>query len=246
MTGLLEVINVSFSFGADYLRMRILVAEDDCTISEYVALGLREQGYAVDVVDAGDDALLAMQTVDYDVAILDVNLPRCSGFEVCERIRERAEGPPILFLTARDAIADKVHGLDLGGQDYLVKPFAFDELVARVRSLLRRNPSEPPILKVGELELDPAGRKVKRGGSDIALTSKEFALLEYLMRNAGRVMTKKMIAEHVWDFNLGGESNFIEALIYNVRKKVDSPFGSAMVHTVRGVGYRCEALDYDA
>jgi DNA-binding response OmpR family regulator len=231
------------AWGQTIERMRILIAEDEGTIREYVALGLREIGYAVDTVSAGDDALLAMQTVEYDVAVLDINLPGCSGFEVCQRIRERNGGPPILFLTARDSVADKVRGLDLGAQDYLVKPFAFDELVARIRSLLRRTPGESPILKVGDLELDPAGRRVKRAGKDVQLTSKEFALLEYLMRNAGKVMTKKMIAEHVWDFDLGGESNFIEALIYNVRKKVDSPFSHPLVRTVRGVGYCCEPSD---
>lgn len=223
--------------------MRILVAEDETTIREYVTLGLRELGYAVDAVESGDDALLATQAVEYDIAILDINLPGLSGFEVCERIRERSpDGPAILFLTARDSVVDKVHGLDLGAEDYLVKPFAFEELAARVRVLLRRSPGQSPLLEVDDLVLDPASRRVKRAGRDVHLTAKEFALLEYLMRNAGNVLTKNMIAEHVWDFDLGAESNFIEALIYNVRKKVDSPFARPLIHTIRGAGYRCEAL----
>src|SRR2546422_8024341 len=165
--------------------MRMLVAEDDDTIREYVAMGLRELGYAVDAVAAGDDALIATATVAYDVAILDINLPGGNGFEVCKRIRARGDSAAILFLTARDAVADKVQGLDLGAQDYLVKPFAFEELVARVRSLLRRNPAQSPFLRVDDLELDPGSRRVRRGEKDIVLTAKEFALLEYLMRNAG-------------------------------------------------------------
>jgi DNA-binding response OmpR family regulator len=220
--------------------MRILFAEDDDTIREYVAMGLRELGYAVDPVAAGDDALAATATVTYDVAILDINLPGCNGFEICKRIRARGDSTAVLFLTARDAVADKVHGLDLGAQDYLVKPFAFEELVARVRSLLRRNPAQSPILTVDDLQLDPASHRVRRGDMDIVLTAKEFALLEYLMRNAGTVLTKNMIAEHVWDFELGAESNFIEALIYNVRRKIDSPPARPLIRTVRGAGYICE------
>jgi two-component system, OmpR family, response regulator len=218
----------------------MLIAEDDDTIREYVAMGLRELGYAVDAVAAGDDALIATATVAYDVAILDINLPGCNGFEVCKRIRARGDSAAILFLTARDAVADKVRGLDLGAQDYLVKPFAFEELVARVRSLLRRNPAQSPFLRVDDLELDPSSRRVRRGERDIMLTAKEFALLEYLMRNAGTVLTKEMIAEHVWDFDLGAESNFIEALIYKVRRKVDSPLHRPLIRTVRGAGYICE------
>jgi len=219
----------------------VLIAEDDDTIREYVAMGLRELGYAVDTVADGDDALIATATVAYDVAILDINLPGCNGFEVCKRIRARGDSAAILFLTARDAVADKVQGLDLGAQDYLVKPFAFEELVARVRSLLRRNPAQPPFLRVDDLELDPGSRRVRRGEKDIVLTAKEFALLEYFMRNAGTVLTKKMIAEHVWDFDLGAESNFIEALIYKVRRKIDSPLHRPLIRTVRGTGYICEA-----
>ena len=221
--------------------MRILFAEDEPTIREFVTRGLQEAGYAVDAVADGEQAWLAAQAVLYDVAILDISMPGHDGFEVCRRIRARQEpGPAILFLTARDAVADRVTGLDLGAEDYLVKPFAFAELLARVRALLRRGPVSRPILALGDLTLDPAARKVVRGRTEVRLTSKEFALLEYLMRNAGRVVTKTMIAEHVWNFDLEAESNFIEVLIYALRKKIDAPFGSALIQTIRGTGYRLE------
>ena len=222
--------------------MRILFAEDDATIREYVTRGLREAGYAVDAFEAGDDALLAATTVAYDVAILDINLPGMSGFEICRRIRaEVRPGPAVLFLTARDAVDDRVHGLDLGAEDYLIKPFAFAELLARVRALLRRGPGAAPIIRVGDLVLDPASHSVERAGVDIRLTAKEFARLEYLIRNAGRVVSKTMIAEHVWDFDLEAETNFIEVFIYSLRKKVDAPFAAPLIHTVRGSGYRIDA-----
>jgi len=223
-------------------RMRILFAEDESTIREFVTRGLEEAGYAVDAVADGDEAWLAAQTVDYDVVILDVSMPGTDGFEVCRRIRARTgAGPAVLFLTARDAIADRVAGLDLGAEDYLVKPFAFAELLARVRALLRRGPPSSPLLAVADLVLDPAARTVTRAGDEIRLTGKEFALLEYLMRNAGRVVTKTMIAEHVWNFDLDAESNFIEVFIYALRKKVDAPFGSAFIQTIRGAGYKIDA-----
>ncbi|MEO9254113.1 MAG: response regulator transcription factor, partial [Tepidiformaceae bacterium] len=199
-------------------------------------------GYAVDAVGDGEEAWLAAQSTPYDVAILDVNMPGYDGFEVCRLIRSQAgPGPAILFLTARDAIADRVTGLDLGAEDYLVKPFAFPEVLARVRALLRRGPASTPILTVADLELDPAARKVLRAGTEITLTGKEFALLEYLMRNAGRVVTKTMIADHVWNFDLEAESNFIEVFIYALRKKIDKPFDLPLIHTVRGSGYRIDA-----
>lgn len=223
-------------------RMRILFAEDESTIREFVARGLEEAGHAVDAVVDGDEAWLAAQTVDYDVVILDVSMPGTDGFEVCRRIRARpGAGPAVLFLTARDAIADRVTGLDLGAEDYLVKPFAFAELLARVRALLRRGSPSSPVLAVGDLVLDPAARTVARAGTEVRLTGKEFALLEYLMRNAGRVVTKTMIAEHVWNFDLDAESNFIEVFIYALRKKVDAPFGSTLIQTIRGAGYKIDA-----
>jgi DNA-binding response OmpR family regulator len=222
--------------------MRILFAEDEPTLREFVTRGLTEAGYAVDAFADGEEALLAASTVSYDVAILDVNLPGIDGFELCRRIRSTpAEGPAILFLTARDAIDDRIAGLDLGAEDYLVKPFAFAELLARIRSLLRRGPGTAAVLAVGDLELDPSARKVSVAGSPINLTAKEFAVLEYLMRNAGRVVTKAMIAEHVWNFDLGAESNFIEVYIYALRKKIDAPYGRQLIQTMRGAGYRIDA-----
>jgi two-component system OmpR family response regulator len=222
--------------------MRILFAEDEPTLREFVTRGLTEAGYAVDAFADGEEAWLAASTVPYDVAILDVNLPGIDGFELCRRIRSTpAEGPAILFLTARDAIDDRVTGLDLGAEDYLVKPFAFAELLARIRSLLRRGPGTAAVLAVGDLVLDPSARKVSVAGSPINLTAKEFAVLEYLMRNAGRVVTKAMIAEHVWNFDLGAESNFIEVYIYALRKKIDAPYGGQLIQTVRGAGYRIDA-----
>ena len=222
--------------------MRILFAEDEPTLAEYVSRGLTEAGYAVDTVADGEDAWLAASTVPYDVAILDVNLPGMDGLDVCRRIRSRsAPGPAILLLTARDTIEDRVAGLDLGAEDYLVKPFAFAELLARIRVLLRRGAGTPTVLEVGELTLDPATYRVAVAGNTVSLTAKEFAVLEYLMRNAGRVVTKAMIAEHVWNFDLAGESNFIEVYVYALRKKIDAPFGRQTIQTIRGAGYRIDA-----
>jgi DNA-binding response OmpR family regulator len=222
--------------------MRILFVEDDPTLSEFVTRGLMEAGYAVDAIANGDDALLASEVTSYDLAILDVNLPGSSGFEICREIRRRPEpGPAILFLTARDAIEDRVAGLDLGAEDYLVKPFAFAELLARVRALMRRGAGTLPVLRVADLELDPAKRTVTRSGEEIRLTAKELSLLEYLMRNAGIVVTKPMIAEHVWNFDLEAESNFIEVYIYSIRKKIDRNNPVPLIQTVRGIGYRIDA-----
>ncbi len=223
--------------------MRILLAEDDDMLRTALARGLSEAGYAVDAFASGDDAFLATRTVPYDAAILDINLPGIDGFELCRRLRASgADAPPVLFLTARDAIEDRVAGLDLGAEDYLVKPFAFAELLARIRVLLRRGPGTPPVLAVGDLRLDPSKRLVQRGDTELRLTAREFALLEYLMRNAGRVVTKPMIADHVWNFELEAESNFIEVYIYTLRKKLDAAGGDPLIHTVRGVGYRLDAL----
>lgn len=221
--------------------MRVLFAEDENTLREFVTRGLTEAGYAVDAVADGEEALVASMTVSYDIAILDVNLPGSDGFEICRRIRARPEpGPAILFLTARDTIEDRVAGLDLGAEDYLVKPFAFAELLARMRVLLRRGSGVAPLLQVGDLTLDPASRRVTIAQTEIRLAAREFAVLEYLMRNAGRVVTKAMIAEHVWNFDLEAESNFIEVYIYALRKKIDAPYGRHTIQTVRGVGYRID------
>ena len=222
--------------------MRILLVEDDSDIRSYIGQGLREASYAVDALADGSEAISAAETVDYDAVILDIGIPGVDGLEVCKRIRSHlGKGPGILFLTARDSVDDRVAGLDAGADDYLVKPFAFKELLARVRALLRRGGSESPLLKAGHLELDPAGRRVTRAGVTIRLTNKEFALLEYLMRNQGRVVTRTMIAEHVWDFDLSAETNFIEVYVYMLRKKIDAPYGSNLIQTVRGAGYRFES-----
>ena len=222
--------------------MRILFAEDEAPLREFVARGLTEAGYAVDAVGDGEEAWLAASVAPYDVAILDVNLPLVDGFELCRRMRvQPKDGPAILFLTARDAIEDRVTGLDLGAEDYLVKPFAFAELLARVRALLRRGSGATPQLQVGNLLLDPTSRRVSIDGEEIPLAAKEFAVLEYLMRNAGRVVTKSMIADHVWNFSLEAESNFIEVYIYALRKKIDTPYNRQLIQTIRGAGYRIDA-----
>lgn len=221
--------------------MRLLFAEDDPALREFVTRGLEEAGYAVDTFADGEDAWRAAELVDYDVAILDINLPGCDGFEVCRRLRAATQrGPNILFLTARDTVQDRVTGLDLGAEDYLVKPFAFAELLARVRSLLRRPGGAPPLLTVRDLVLDPAARSVTRAEREIRLTAREFALLEYLMRNAGRVVSRAMIVEHVWNFDIEAESNFIEVFIYSLRKKLDINASGPLIQTVRGAGYRIE------
>ncbi|MFT4036692.1 MAG: response regulator transcription factor [Thermomicrobiales bacterium] len=222
--------------------MRVLFLEDDETLRTMVERGLTEAGYAVDAFDRGADALLANRTVPYDVAVLDVNLPDMSGFDVYRQMRALPSPPPTLFLTARDGIEDRVAGLDLGAEDYLVKPFAFPELLARMRVLLRRGAAAPPVLTSGDLALDPAAHTVQRAGQNIQLTAREFALLEYLMRNAGQVLTKQMIADHVWNFDLDAESNFIEVYIYTLRKKLDIPGSQPIIQTLRGVGYRLDAL----
>jgi DNA-binding response OmpR family regulator len=222
--------------------MRVLLAEDDPDIQLYVTQGLREAGYAVDPVFDGADALLAAETVNYDLAILDIGLPKFDGLQVCRHLRSQAgRSTAILFLTARDAVEDRVEGLDAGADDYLVKPFAFAELLARLRSLLRRGGGDSPVLRVEDLSLDPASRKVMRADTEVHLTNKEFVLLEYLMRNAGRVVTKTMIAEHVWDFDLGAETNFIEVYIYSLRKKLEAPGAGNLIQTLRGAGYRLES-----
>lgn len=222
--------------------MRILFVEDEMPLRTFVEQGLTEAGYAVDAFRDGEEAWLAASVVPYDAAILDVNLPGIDGFELCRRMRSQADhGPPILFLTARDAITDRVSGLDLGAEDYLVKPFAFAELLARVRSLLRRGPGAAPLLSVADVVLNPMARTVTRSGQPVKLSAKEFAILEYLMRNAGHVVSKAMIAEHVWSFSLEAESNFIEVHIYTLRKKIDFAPHAPLIHTLRGMGYRLDA-----
>ena len=219
--------------------MRILVVEDERKVASFIRQGLAEEGHAVDVAADGETALdLLTGGAGYDLAVLDVMLPRRDGFAVLKELRRRTVRTPVLLLTARDSVADKVTGLDLGGDDYLTKPFAFDEFLARVRALLRRRTAAgDPVLRVADLTLDPATRKVARGGQPIVLTSREHALLEYFMRNAGRVLTRPMIAEHVWGLTWDPLTNVIDVFVNHLRQKVEFDDEPKLIHSVRSVGY---------
>jgi len=218
--------------------MRVLLAEDDPGVLRFVAKGLKEQAYAVDVASNGPDALEQAEINAYDLIILDVMLPGMSGFAVCRRLRELGQKMPVLMLTARDAVEDRVAGLDHGPDDYLTKPFEFRELLARMRALLRR-PWElkPARLSVADLTLDTATQTAKRAGRGISLTHKEYALLEFLVRNAGRVVGRAEIAEHVWDEQFDPFSNLIEVYVNRLRRKIDAPKETQLLHTRRGAGY---------
>jgi len=218
--------------------MRVLVAEDEPKMRGILRRGLEEEGYAVDDTESGVDAEWMATENDYDAIVLDVMLPGEDGFEVCQTVRDRGVWSPILMLTARDTVADKVRGLDVGADDYLVKPFAFDEFLARLRALTRRRPAERPTrLEVEDLVLDPASKEVTRGGRRIVLTPKEFALLEYLMEHAGEVVSRTRIIDHVWDWAYDGGSNVVDVYVRYLRNKVDRPFDTPLIHTVRGAGY---------
>jgi two-component system, OmpR family, response regulator len=218
--------------------VRILVVEDEPKMADVVARGLRYEGYAVDVSGDGDDALFHARVHDYDAIVLDLMLPGTDGFEVCRRLREEERWAPVLMLTARDQVDDRVRGLDVGADDYLVKPFAFGELLARVRALLRRRPHErPAILSVGDVELDSASHVVKRDGREVELTAREFALLRFLMENPDEVLTRTRLLEHVWDENYWGSSNVVDVYVAYLRRKLEQPFGRPLIRTVRGVGY---------
>lgn len=228
--------------------MRVLLVEDDRKLSAYVKRGLEEQSYAVDTVFTGRYALDWAETAPYDLIVLDIMLPEVDGVTVCRELRRRGMRTPILMLTTRDAIDDRVIGLDAGADDYLVKPFAFEELLARLRAGARRvaDVLKSPILRVADLTLDTTNRRVTRGGQPIELTSKEYAILEYLMREAGRVLTRTMIEEHVWNYDVFNESNVIDVYIRNLRRKLDDGFDVKLIHTVRGVGYRLTEKAGDA
>lgn len=214
-------------------------------MARLIARGLREQAYAVDVAADGDEALYKVEINDYDIVILDVMLPKRDGFEVCRELRQKRWHRPILLLTARDAVEDRVRGLDLGADDYLTKPFAFKELMARLRALLRRSDElRPSIIRIADLEIDTNGQRVRRGGQPIELTAKEYALLEYLARNAGRIVRREEIAEHVWDERFDPFSNLIEVYINRLRRKIDEPFGTPLIHTRRGAGYVLDTTDH--
>ena len=219
--------------------MRLLVAEDDVKMVSLLKRGLEEEGYAVDVARAGDEALWAATENPYDAILLDVMLLQIDGLEVCRRLRATNRWAPVLMLTARDGVHDRVAGLDAGADDYLTKPFSFSELLARLRALLRRGPNErPAVLTAADLALDPATKRVTRGEFGIDLTPKEFALLEFFMRHPGEVLTRTRIIEHVWDFAYEGDSNVVDVYVRYLREKVDRPFGRRSIDTVRGSGYR--------
>jgi len=224
--------------------VRILVVEDDRKVTEFIRKGLAEEGHAVDVAVDGDGGLAAALDGVHDVVVLDVMLPGRSGLQVVRELREKGIRTPVLLLTARDAVEDRVRGLDAGADDYLTKPFAFAELLARLRALLRRGAeTRQPLLQVADLVLDPSTRSVRRGGAPVSLTNREFALLEYLMRNRGRVLTRTMIAEHVWDYSFDSSTNVIDVYVNYLRKKIDAGREPKLLHTVRGVGYVLRAND---
>jgi two-component system OmpR family response regulator len=218
--------------------MRLLLAEDDDKLSRALARGLRGEGYAVDVAASGDEALFAARVYDYDALVLDVMLPGPDGISVCRTMREEGRWSPVLMLTARDGVGDRVRGLDAGADDYLVKPFDFGELVARLRALLRRGaPARPAVLTAGDLELDPAARTVMRAGRLVALTAREFGVLEFLMRRAGEVVTRAELLDHVWDRNYAGSGNVVDVYVGYLRRKLEEPCGRPLIRTVRGAGY---------
>jgi two-component system OmpR family response regulator len=219
--------------------MRVLVVEDEAKMAALLKRGLEHEGYAVDVAVAGDEALWAAREFAFDAIVLDAMIPEPDGFEVCRTLRSEGRWTPVLLLTARDAVDDRVLGLDAGADDYLTKPFAFSELFARLRALTRRDlGARPAVLMVGDLILDPATREVRRGDVDIPLSAKQFAILEQFMRRPGEVLTRTDLLEHVWDFAYEGTSNLVDVYVRTLRERIDRPFGVDSIETVRGAGYR--------
>jgi two-component system copper resistance phosphate regulon response regulator CusR len=217
--------------------MRFLVVEDEKRIADFLQRGLESAGYAVDVAPDGRNAIDMVHATDYDLIILDMMLPDMDGLKVLEKVRNRKTSPPVLILSARGTVEDRVKGLELGGDDYLVKPFAFAELLARVRVLLRRGQPTPERLQVGDLVLDCIRRRVTRAGENIELAPKEFSILEYMMRNRGRPLSRTMIVEHVWDMDYDGLTNIVDVYIRHLRSKIDDKFPGKLIQTVRGIGY---------
>jgi len=224
--------------------MRVLVVEDEVKMAGLIRRGLVEEGHAADVASSGEDAIWMAQAHAYDAIVLDVMLPRLSGYETCRTLRNAGVWAPVLMLTARDAVEDRVAGLDAGADDYLTKPFSFAELLARLRALARRGGVErPAVLEVDDLRLDPAARRAWRGNDEIHLSPKEFALLETFMRRPGQVLSRLQLLEHAWDFAYENRSNVVDVYVRYLREKVDRPFGANSIETVRGVGYRLRAED---
>jgi len=219
--------------------MRLLIVEDDAKIAQFVSKGLKEAGFAVDHAANGEDGLHLALTEPYDLAVIDLMLPKLDGWSLIEEMRKHKKNTPVLILSARRTVSDRVKGLQTGGDDYLIKPFAFSELLARVQALIRRSTgmTNPSTLSVGDLMLDIQSRKVSRSGRHIDLKPLEFSLLEYLMRNTGNVVSRTMIMEHVWDYNFNPQTNVVEARICCLRDKIDKDFDKKMIHTIRGVGY---------
>ncbi|MCD2517011.1 heavy metal response regulator transcription factor [Massilia sp. G4R7] len=226
--------------------MTILVIEDEPKTGDYLQRGLAESGFAVRLARNGRDGLAIAREEDVELVVLDVMLPRMDGWQVLEALRADpdTEQIPVLFLTARDEVADRVRGLELGADDYLVKPFAFVELVARIRTLLRRGPvREEELIRIADLEIDVLRRRVRRGGQAVLLTAQEFALLHLLARRQGQVLARALIASQVWDMNFDSDTNVIDAAVRRLRRKIDDPFSRKLIHTRRGMGYVCEAQD---
>lgn len=223
--------------------MRVLVVEDERKVASFIRQGLQEEGHAVEVAADGAAALdLLLDAPGYDLIVLDLMLPKRDGFDVLKTLRQRKIQTPVLVLTARDAVSDKVAGLDLGADDYLTKPFAFEELLARARALMRRGEGQrAPVLRLSDLTLDPATRAVTRNGRRITLTAREHALLEYFLRNVGRVLTRPMIAQHVWGLDFDPESNIVDVYVGYLRRKIDAEGERRLLHTVRGAGYKLGA-----
>jgi two-component system, OmpR family, response regulator len=219
--------------------MRVLIVEDEAKMAGLLRKGLRQEGFAVDLAGKGEDALWMAGATEYDAIVLDLMLPGIDGIEVCRRLRGDGVWSPILMLTARDGVRDRVAGLDSGADDYLVKPFSYAELLARLRALARRGGGDRPTeLQVGDLRLDPATRKVRRGEREIELSAKEFAVLEVFMRRPGEVLSRFQLLEHAWDYEYENRSNIVDSYVRFLRRKVDKPFGVRSIETVRGAGYR--------
>jgi two-component system copper resistance phosphate regulon response regulator CusR len=223
--------------------MRVLVVEDEKRIADFLSRGLQSAGYTVDVANTGTQAVDLVHSNEFDLVVLDLGLPDMDGLQVLQKIKNRKTIPPVLILSARDSVDDRVRGLEQGADDYLVKPFAFVELLARARVLLRRGAPTPEKLQVGDLMLDCIRRKVTRNGESIELAPKEFSILEYMMRNRGRPLSRTMIVEHVWDMDYDGLTNIVDVYIRHLRSKIDDKYPTKMIHTVRGIGYMLDLTE---